>query len=133
MIFYGSEIGLLGEGMPGNRQAMNWDEACWDRTILNAVRELTAMRHSHPALCRGDIVWVESGHSDVVAYTRSYEQSWVFVVINRGDSEVEVTLPEGCEIGYDPSRNVTVRAAVTVPARGYTMLEAPKEAFRGSS
>ncbi len=44
MLYYGDEIGMVGENDPGCRGAMVWDETRWSRPLLDGIRELAAAR-----------------------------------------------------------------------------------------
>lgn len=55
MIYYGDEIGLMGENDPGCRGCMPWDQNAWKRPLLEAVRALTRARAKSQALGRGTI------------------------------------------------------------------------------
>ena len=49
-IFYGTEVGMEGEGDAGSRCPMIWDEKRQDRELLSFFRDLIAFRKKHIAL-----------------------------------------------------------------------------------
>jgi neopullulanase len=49
-IFYGTEIGMEGQGDTGSRRPMIWDEKRQDRELLAFFRDLIAFRKKHIAL-----------------------------------------------------------------------------------
>ncbi len=70
MIYYGDEVGLVGDNDPGCRGTMPWDEATWNQDLLAHVRELTRLRAEHPTLRRGSQV-VESVGPHVAVVRRT--------------------------------------------------------------
>jgi neopullulanase len=92
-LYYGDEVGMTGGDEPESRAAFPWhDEGSWDREQLRIVRELAALRRSHPALRTGS--YRERWHSrDAIAFTRTLGKAEVLVVINRGDDPARASLP----------------------------------------
>ncbi|MBN9606886.1 MAG: glycoside hydrolase family 13 protein [Actinomycetales bacterium] len=83
MVYYGDEVGLLGDNDPGCRGAMPWDESRWDRELLEAVRGWAQWRASEPAARRGRAEWFAEG-DDVLGVVRRLGDREVAVVVNRG-------------------------------------------------
>ncbi len=52
-LYYGDEIGLLDDPALASRGCMPWEEAAWDRELLDFHRKLIRLRRSSPALQRG--------------------------------------------------------------------------------
>ncbi len=89
-IYYGDEIGMSGGLEPESRRAFPWDEPeQWDESLLAAVRHYTQLRHTVPALRRGDFTPLYGG-PDVVIYRRQEESSLAIIAFNRGDTAVTV-------------------------------------------
>jgi len=93
-IFYGDEIGLSGDNDPSCRLCMNWDETSQNKDLFNWYKELIVLRKNTPALYKGDY------HSQLVddenncyAFTRSYKDQSVMVVINAGSKECNLQIP----------------------------------------
>lgn len=55
-------------------------------SYLNLLRFLIRTRQSQPALRQGDLDWVETGDTAVLAYTRQWQGEWVFCLYNLSDA-----------------------------------------------
>ena len=114
-VYYGSEVGLAGSKDPDCRRGFPWDESTWDMTLLNAHRELIALRHAHPALRTANYRKVSAaGH--LYVFERWDESERLVVATNAGDS------PASVSIGSTPDSLLWGDAAasgstITVPAR----------------
>ncbi|MBU1589397.1 MAG: glycoside hydrolase family 13 protein [Actinobacteria bacterium] len=93
MIYYGDEVGLEGDNDPGCRGTMPWDEAEWNSELLASIRELIAVRRSHPAFTRG-AQHVVALSDDVVRLDRTVGGTTVSLVVDRGTAEYTVILAE---------------------------------------
>jgi alpha-glucosidase len=70
MIFAGDEIGLEGEWGEDARRTMPWDRPeTWDRDLLDAYRDLIALRRSSDALAHGGMRYVHVS-DDAIVYLR---------------------------------------------------------------
>jgi glycosidase len=98
MIYYGDEIGLLGETDPDCRRPMPWDQSRWDLRVLQTVKRLTALRSAHPALRRGkrEVLFTFNG---VLAYRMTLEGDDVLVVLNPREGLPNVVLTTGAQPG----------------------------------
>ena len=94
MVYYGDEVGLVGENDPGCRGTMPWDESAWDSRILDSVRGWTAARRASTALRRGDQEVLALG-PDAVAIIRRADAGVAAVVVNRGTEPVGWDGPTG--------------------------------------
>jgi len=52
-VYYGDEVGLLGETDPDCRRCMPWDKKDWNLPVYQMTRDLIQLRHAHPALRNG--------------------------------------------------------------------------------
>ena len=43
-ICYGTEIGMIGEYEPDSRRTFDWNEAHWDRSLMDTVKTLTRLK-----------------------------------------------------------------------------------------
>jgi len=93
-IYYGDEIGLEGGHDPGCRGAFPWDEHKWDQGLRAYVQRCINLRRAHPALRRGDFVWLFAGQG-VVAYLRRLEDEVLVVVLNNSHRPVTLDVPVG--------------------------------------
>jgi cyclomaltodextrinase len=95
MVYYGDEVGMMGANDPDCRAPMVWDPEAQDRDLLRWHRQLIGLRKAHPALRRGTIQTILTGH-DVFAFVREYGDDGVVVVLNRGTAPGLVQLPADC-------------------------------------
>jgi len=121
-LYYGDEIGLLGEQDPYSRGSFPWHHPeRWDRDLLAYISGATALRHANPVLRHGDFR-VVGAVGQTVAYLRRQEDAAALVVVNAGDvsCRLHLKVPE-----LDGRTLVTERwagsPAGTVPA-GLTVL-----------
>ena len=98
MIYYGDEIGMEGGKDPDCRRTMIWDEKRWNVGLCDHYRTLLAARRRSGALRRGDFrTLVADNQKGVYAFSRSLLKEVVYVVVNQGDAEVEMSLPQSAE------------------------------------
>lgn len=110
MMYYGDEVGLVGENDPGCRGAMPWDPEQWNNRVLDEIRALGARRATSRALRRGtqEVVAIDA---DTVAITRTLDDESITVVVHRGAG---VTLPgDALRVGGRPVE-LGARTAVVV-------------------
>jgi len=81
MIFYGDEVGMIGEADPDCRRPMQWRQEMWDLRIFNLYRRLIQLRKDHPALRHGNRTDVFS-FNGVFAYKMSYNDDEVMIILN---------------------------------------------------
>ena len=103
MLYNGQETGYLMSRKLDyfNRTPINWNSV--DSKMLNTVKALTAFKHSCDALIdNGDraseVQFLNTGNSNLVAYTRSHNEQTALVVLNLGTSAVN-TVVTGLEAG----------------------------------
>ncbi len=92
LIYYGDEVGRCGDVDPDCRRTMVWDEARWNRRILDAYRKSIRWRQTHPALRRGRFETLLA-FDRVLAYRREYEEDELLVVLNPGRAVTELAIP----------------------------------------
>ncbi|GAA2227152.1 glycoside hydrolase family 13 protein [Herbiconiux moechotypicola] len=131
MMYYGDEVGLVGENDPGCRGAMPWDESVWDAGLLAGVRALGAERRATPALRRGSQRVSAIGGDTVVVTRRMQDGETAVRIVNRGGA-VEVPLTELPPLAAGESWGVA-GDAVLVPAGSSVLLTARTDAARADS
>lgn len=92
LIYYGDELGLEGHNDPGCRGAMPAALDDWRGPQLEAMRQLVAVRHAHPALRRGAFEPLLTLNG-VLAYRRSSPDDEVVVVLNPRARQRALTVP----------------------------------------
>jgi cyclomaltodextrinase / maltogenic alpha-amylase / neopullulanase len=84
MIYYGDEIGLLGENDPGCRGTMPWDETLWSSSLLQGIRDLSGARSRHSALRRGtQIVKAADGDTAIIMRVEG-DEGMAVAIAHRG-------------------------------------------------
>ncbi len=82
-IYYGDEIGLSGEGDPHCRACFPWDETQWQQDLLDAMRQMIALRHEYPVLRTGDYRTLQAdAKTNLYAFARSDEHATAIVLLN---------------------------------------------------
>lgn len=82
VVYYGSELGMTGDGDPSNRGPMRWDLATEDNQDLYWIKQLTRWRREFPSLRYGDFLSLQTDR--LIAYSRQTDKlrESVIVVIN---------------------------------------------------
>lgn len=93
VIYYGSELGMKGEGDPEDRAPMRWDLANANNLEWNWMRQMVKLRKTHPALKYGDFKVLESDQLLAFARTTDKVGDTVIVVVNPTDREVIEMMP----------------------------------------
>lgn len=94
MIYYGDEIGMVGENDPLCRAGMVWDEQGWNTRLYETTCRLIALRRQHAALTRGDFEPLTVFNA-VYAYRRFLDEDSVVVVLNPREARHDVRIPLG--------------------------------------
>lgn len=92
-IYYGDEIGMLGGKDPGNRSAFPWqNEVAWNHALLDHFRRLIAIRHTYPALRRGEFK-ILYAHGHLFAFARQLANQTLIVALNADWQPHRLPLP----------------------------------------
>jgi cyclomaltodextrinase len=94
MIFYGDEIGLLGDNDPDCRKCMSWKETEWEQRLVNIYKNLIHIRSNHPALRRGEYLPLLI-YNGIYAYLRRLEDDEVIVILNPREVRHQIKIPIG--------------------------------------
>jgi alpha-amylase len=95
-IYYGTELGLEGNGDPDNRRDMPWhllgnglnpDKGTEAYDIFDHTRRLIKLRKSSPALRYGDQITLHVMDRQYV-YLRNYRDDWMIICLNLGDEDM---------------------------------------------
>jgi cyclomaltodextrinase len=92
LIYYGDEVGMLGENDPDCRRCMLWDSQDWNQTIHATYRTMIRARHAHPALREGALekLLVFNG---VYAFRRCLGEENLIVVLNPREEQRDLRIP----------------------------------------
>jgi glycosidase len=113
-IYYGSEVGVTGSLDPQCRRAFPWNEGEWDMELLTAHRELTALRHGHPAL-RAVGYRCVSADGYLYVFERFDDNERLVIAVNAGDEPASATVEGGLELLWGDG--TAAEGEATVPAR----------------
>lgn len=89
-LFYGDEAGVEGYGDPFCRATYPWGKENAD--LVAFYKALGNVRKNCKAFKDGDFYTVFAS-DNAIAYTRSNEKGAAFIVVNRGQDAVEITVP----------------------------------------
>jgi glycosidase len=92
MIYYGDEVGLLGETDPDCRRCMPWDKVDWNKQVLKIIHDLVALRCDHPALRYGDPQKL-AAFNGLFAYKQEFENDELIVVLNPRENIETIEIP----------------------------------------
>lgn len=94
MIYYGDEVGMLGDDDPDCRRAMVWEESAWNQEILHTYRNLVSLRRTHPSLRSQNYktLWVFNG---VYAFKRWSNEEEMVIVVNAREPRRDMRIPSG--------------------------------------
>jgi glycosidase len=133
MLYYGDENGMEGGGDPDCRRPMVWEPECWKPEIRATVRQLLALRRTHPVLRRGafEVAYAEDR---VFAFYRVLGGERALVVLNNTRVPRELALPvsfsEGTQLVEALScrtytvKNGCIKFTPMEPRRAWVLLEA---------
>lgn len=80
VIYYGDEIGMLGDGDPDDRRVFIWNKNAWNQPVYNFYRKIIALRKSFPSLRYGNMAFVET--QQILAFSRTYKGVTTLQLVN---------------------------------------------------
>lgn len=86
-LYYGTEIGMVGEVDPDCRRPFPWDESQWNSDLLSHTQQWIAWRKQYPALQQGAIQDLYASDNSYV-FARVLGKQAVVVAMNRGEAEI---------------------------------------------
>ena len=89
-LFYGDEAGVEGFGDPFCRATYPWGHE--NAELLSFYKNLGAVRKRCKAFTNGDFYTVYVDHN-AIAYIRKNNKGSAFIAVNRGENEVNITIP----------------------------------------
>jgi len=92
MIYYGDEVGMVGENDPDCRRTMIWGKSLWNKEINDIYRKLIRFRIKHESLRSGNFKTLLVFNRFYV-YQRLKGSDTVIVVLNLGEKQDKVTVP----------------------------------------
>lgn len=102
MVYYGDEVGMVGEKDPGCRGTMVWDESLQDRELLGLYRRLVRVRRRSAALRRGNVRWLLVDDSmRTFAFARTFGRELAVVAVCAGEKQVTLDLDLAAGFGEE--------------------------------
>lgn len=91
-IYYGTEIGMTGNGDPDCRKTFDWERSNWNEELFEFTKQLVKLRKTMKSLKYGDI---QIYAKDEVFYLkRQYEEETLVTILNITQSEKEIELQD---------------------------------------
>ena len=97
IIYYGEEIGMIGEQDPGNRRLMRFNLDKNEKELFNHFKSINQARLSYPSLAIGDQTILKS-KGPIFITLKSYFDERIILVINNGPKtqDESIDLFRGC-------------------------------------
>ena len=108
VIYYGDELGMIGEVDPGCRKAMEWDRL--GNNIYLKIKELIKYRNDNEAIRFGDIKYLVV--DNCFGFIRVFGNEKILVLFNTLDESIEVSLED-----------IFVKRKVVVEKNGYSCIK----------
>lgn len=126
-VYYGDEIGMSGDGDPGCRECMVWEEEKQDRELLRFFAGAIRLRKNHAALRSADIRFLqaEPGSRTLVYERRAADGERFIVAMNAGGESASVSVPAAGKwadaFTGEPAPVGRGRLQAELPAFGYAV------------
>lgn len=89
-LFYGDEIGITGAHDPDCRKGFPWDDARWNRDLLNYTKAIIALRKEHETLRRGSYQRLFAEEYTFV-FARKLDNDAMMIALNAGETRKKVS------------------------------------------
>lgn len=125
-VYYGSEVGLDGDG-GHNRAPMVWDTSRRDLNLRSFVKQLIHLRKNHPAMRSVELKWVIiENQPEVLIYKKITAQETVYVIANVNALDRSIQLPDELRhrkiLSLLDNAEVQLEEEITLPAFGVCLL-----------
>jgi len=109
VIYYGDEIGMIGNQDPDCRRGMIWDKDRQNAKLLEFYKHLIKLRKANPVLVYGEykMIYIDDELS-LLIYSRYTESDEIIVVINNSDTEVDINKLETYRIWSDDRKIISL-------------------------
>jgi cyclomaltodextrinase / maltogenic alpha-amylase / neopullulanase len=133
MVYYGDEIGILGNDDYDCRKTMMWDKADWDNDLYGYFRSFISLRREYAAFSEGDLRQLDYS-DDMILYMRTCgdEKMYVFINISEKIKTIDFERIEDLNcIKLDiermiccfPYENTVIGSCVLLPGRSCMVLK----------
>lgn len=89
-VYYGTEIGLIGENDPDCRKTMNWNKEEWDIDLFNSYKKLINIVNEYDVIKNGEFRWLNN--KKILSFKRFNENEEICIYINNSKRKVETSL-----------------------------------------
>jgi len=104
--------------VPASAKTRNVEAEVQDpNSILSFYRQLSALRHTEPALLDGEYVPLDPDNLNVLSYVRRYKDEAILVVLNMSASEQKVRLDLGA-LGFAAPKLSALATSLHKPLQG---------------
>ncbi|WP_343207970.1 alpha-glycosidase [Anaerolentibacter hominis] len=124
-VYYGDEAGLCGWTDPDNRRTYPWGGE--DQELIDYHRELIHLHKSYNALKEGSLIALDA-QENYISYGRFDSNDQFIVAINKGDSELTVTIPIWIAGVLDKDRLVSL---IATDRDGYSLEAEMYDSYQG--
>jgi cyclomaltodextrinase / maltogenic alpha-amylase / neopullulanase len=85
-LYYGDEVGLDGCQDPDCRKSFPWEKSKWNLPLREFTKSCISLRHSHPALRRGNFQSLFSS-DDTYVFGRKLGNEALVIILNSGEKQ----------------------------------------------
>ncbi|WP_100010024.1 glycoside hydrolase family 13 protein [Lentibacillus sediminis] len=93
-IYYGDEIGMAGDGDPGCRACMVWEEENQDRKMFDFLKQLIELRKSDPVFGNEGAFRFLYAEDGVIVYEKSNQGKRLIFAVNNKEEPVRLFIKE---------------------------------------
>jgi glycosidase len=102
-VYYGDEVGLIGDKDPDCRSTFPWEENLWNIELRNTIKSLIRMRKNNPAFQQGSTHFFDTSTApDLVIFSRKYETQEIIIVVNPAPGTSHFSLDVPAQTYRDP-------------------------------
>jgi glycosidase len=88
-VYYGTEIGLVGENDPDCRKTMNWDSNTWNKDLFNSYKKLIAIANEYEVVKNGEFRWLNN--KNLLSFKRFDDNEEICIYINNSERKVKIS------------------------------------------
>ncbi|WP_368503726.1 glycoside hydrolase family 13 protein [Alkalihalophilus sp. As8PL] len=121
-IYYGDEIGMQGDGDPGCRECMIWEDDKQDKDLFAYMQHIISLRTKYEAFgARGELRFIHTqSDSPLLVFLKYTKSQQILFILNPHDTDEKYHLPEEFNsqnnkelltyTEHDPSQSITIAA-----------------------
>lgn len=117
-IYYGTEIGMTGEGDPDCRKCMIWEEKEQDQELFRFMQKLIGLRKQlNPILASGTLIWLENLAKEQVGFVRRLAEHEIVAYFNESQEELVIE-PTG-QVIFSQNSQINDKGAWRIQKHGF--------------